>query len=573
MNTSNEDVVNSDLFRNHVSRLRASLTSHSPKQICEFIEAHTYLKGEPFSFVGHEYQREILNDPAQNIVILKSAQIGISEMSARLSVARSAMINGFSTIYTLPSATAGMAFMKSRISPIIDSSPYLRELVSGDVDNASVKKFGDSYIWVKGAQVDRQAISTPADLVVMDEVDNSDQDVLTLFESRLIHSKYALTVKLSTPTIPDFGIDAAFKLSRRKFNFAQCSCCNEWFYPEYFKHVRIPGFSDDLDKVSKRMFADPNFRWTEAYVGCPSCGSPVDLRTAKRNWVIENYMDAFFDSGYRVSPFDCPHNVKPSDLVKGSVAFERPQDFHNQRLGVPMADSETCLAREELDGALISEMSVSGGFSYVMGLDMGNVCWLTLAAVLPNNHLIIVRTEGVPLHQVVERVVELMRVWRVRMMVVDRGPMTEAVWQIQQKVFNSFAAVFVQSKSVELFKVKDQEEDRSEGVEGMRQVNISKDACMDLLMHMLRTGQVKKVSDENDEVWKDHLTDNKRIRMFKNGELVLTWVKTTKVDHLHMALVYALVASRILGVTSGSGVSLPLLGTFKIQPKVDNRRV
>lgn len=556
------DFADSTLFKSHISRLRSSLAAHSPKQICDFIETHTYLKGEPFSFRGHEYQREILNDPAQHIVILKSAQIGISEMSARMAVARAAMINGFSTIYTLPSAMAGMAFMKSRISPIIDTSPYLRDIVSTDVDNASVKKFGDSYVWVKGAQVDRQAISTPADLIVMDEVDNSDQDVLTLFESRLLHSEYALTVKLSTPTIPDFGIDAAFKLSKRKYNFAQCPCCNEWFYPEYFQHVRIPGYSDELEQISKRMFASAAFRWTEAYIECPSCSQPVDLRTAKRNWVVENPDDAFFDSGYRVSPFDCPERTKPSDLVKGSVAFDRPQDFHNQRLGVPMADSETCLAYEELDAAIISEFGTSGGFSYVVGLDMGSTCWMTLAAVMPDNHLIIVRTEAIPLHKVVERVVEVRLQWRVRMMVIDRGPMTEAVWQIQQKIANSFAAVFVQSKGVDLFKVKDQEEDKAEGVEGMRQVNISKDACMDLLMFMIRSGHIKKLSDANDRMWKEHMIDNKRIRMFKNGELVLTWVKTTKVDHLHMALLYALIASRILGVSSGSMVRMPLLSTM-----------
>lgn len=572
MSDSNDGVRDSQLFKSHISRLRSSLAAHSPDTICDFITTHTYLRGERFSFAGHEYQQEILNDPAQNIVIMKSAQIGISEMSARLAVARSVLINGFSTIYTLPSALAARDFMRDRINPVIDGSPYLRDLASKDVDNTGTKKFGDSFIHLKGCQVDRQAISVPADLLVNDEVDNSDQDVMTLFESRLIHSKYAMTVKLSTPTIPDFGIDAAFKLSRRKYNFAKCSCCGEWFYPEYYKHVRVPGFTGELEKVTKRMFASSDFRWTDAYVECPSCGKPVDLRSSQRNWVIENPNETFYDSGYRVSPFDCPETIKVSALVKASTAFDRPQDFHNQRLGVPMADSETCLSREELDNALISEMSVSGGFSHVIGLDMGNTCWMHLCAVLPNNQMVIVRTEPIPLHQVVDRVQEVVRQYRVRMVVIDRGPMTEAVWQIQQKIRNSFAGVFVQSKGIGLFTVKDMEEDRSEGVEGMRQVNISKDSCMDLVMHMLRTGQIKKVSDTFDEVWKDHLTDNKRVRMFKNGELVLTWVKTTKQDHLHMALVYALVASRILGVASGSAVRLPMVSTFKIKETKDNHR-
>jgi predicted nucleic-acid-binding Zn-ribbon protein len=538
------------------------LVAHSPDTICDFITTHTYLKGQPFSFAGHEYQKEILQDKARNIVILKSAQIGISEMSARLAVARAVLVNGFSTIYTLPSASAAQSFMKTRISPIVDSSPYLRELVSIDVDNSSVKRFGDSYIYLKGCQVDRQAISTPADMVIFDETDNSDQDVMTLFESRIIHSPYKMTVKLSTPTIPGYGISKAFEQSRRKFNFAQCSCCNEWFYPEYYTHVRVPNFSKPLEEIKKSDFASPTFLWHQAEVFCPKCGSTVNMLEAKRNWVIENPGDAYFDSGYRVSPFDAPATVTPGDLVKASVTFTRPQDFVNQRLGIPMADSETSLADDELERALISEYP-GGGHSYVAGLDMGNTCWIKIGAVFPDNKIVVVKAEPIPVHLVVSRVEELVRQYRIRMLVVDRGPMTEAVYQIQQRVRNSFAAVFVQSQNVQLFTVKDQEENLDKGVSGMRQVNINKDSVMDLMMAMIRTGEILKVSCEYDRTWKTHLMDNKRIKAFKNGEMVYTWVKTAGEDHYAMAGVYMIVASRILGVASGSAVQLPMFSTFK----------
>lgn len=559
------EIKDSQTFKQHVSRLRSSLSAHSPDSICEFITEHTYLRGKKFSFEGHEYQEEILRDPSRNIVITKSAQIGISEMSARLAVARAVLINGFSTIYTLPSASAAQSFMKTRITPIVDSSPYLRELVSSDVDNSSVKRFGDSYIYLKGCQVDRQAISTPADMVLFDETDNSDQDVMTLFESRIIHSPYKMTVKLSTPTIPGYGISKAFDTSKRKFNFAKCPCCNEWFYPEYYTHIKIPGYVGKLEEITRRDFASPKFKWNDAYLACPKCGSPVNLLLAKRNWVVENPDDAFFDSGYRVSPFDNPAAVTAADLVKASVTFTRPQDFVNQRLGLPMADSETALALEELERAIISEYP-GGGFSYVMGLDMGNTCWCTIGAVFPDSSIIVVKVEPIPVHRVVSRVQELVRQFRVRMMVVDRGPLTEAVYQIQQVVRNSFAAVFVQSKGIDLFKVTDREASPDKGVEDMRQVNIAKDSLMDLMMSMVRLGQIRKVSDEHDRVWQDHMMDNKRVKAFKNGEMVYTWVKTAGEDHSAMALVYLIVASRILGVAAGSTVRLPLVTSFKLAP-------
>ena len=558
--------MSDDLFQRHISRLRSSLAAHSPDTICDFITQHTYLNGKKFSFDGHEYQRTILEDPAQTIYVVKSAQMGISEMSSRLALARCSLIDGFSTIYTLPSALAAQNFMKTRITPVVDSSPYLSELVSNDVDNASIKKFSNSYLYLKGCQVDRQAISVPADMLVCDEVNNSDQDVLTLFESRLIHSAYAMRVFLSTPSVPKYGIDRMFRQSKRKYNLCQCGKCNHWFIPDYHKHVRVPGFLEDLDKVTKANFADPAFRWMDAYVECPGCGRPVDLVNSKRQWVVENPDDAFVDSGYQVSPFDCPTIIKPATLVKSSVAYERPVDFYNQRLGKSLEDRETALALSELEDVIIPEKPAVS-HSYVMGLDMGSTCWALICAVLPDQTLVIVKAEQIPLHKVVERTAALVLEYRIRMVVVDRGPMTEAVYQIQQKVRNSFAAVFVQSKGIDLFKTIDREADADKGVEDMRQVNIAKDACMDVLMALVRSRAILKVSDENDKLWCEHMMDNKRVQMFKNGELVFTWVKTQKIDHWHMALIYALVASRMLGVSSGTACVLPLISSFKVDTK------
>ena len=557
--------MSDDIFKRHVSRLRSSLAAHSPDTICDFITQHTYLNGKKFSFEGHSYQREILEDPAQTLVIVKSAQLGISEMSARLALARCALIDGFTSIYTLPSAMAAQQFMSTRINPIVDGSPYLREIVSKDVDNTSIKRLGNSYLYMKGCQVDRQAISVPGDMCVFDEVNNSSQDVMTLFESRLIHSRYAQRVFLSTPSIPNFGIDRLFKQSKRKFNMVQCPKCNTWFLPDYYDHIKIPGFDEELDKITKQHFADPKFRWTEAYVGCPTCGKAVDMPNAKRQWVVENLDDAFIDSGYQISPFECSSIITPQSLVKASVTYERPVDWHNQRLGKSLEDRETSLALDELQNAIIKDYP-SGAYSYVMGLDTGSTCWATIAAVMPDQTMIIVKVEAIPLHKAVERTVELQRQFKIRMVVVDRGPLTELVYQIQQKVRNSFAAVFVMSKNIDMFKVIDRDPEKGDGVEGMRQVNISKDSCMDILMSQVRVGQILKVSDENDAQWCVHLMDNKRVQQFKNGELVYTWVKTMKVDHWHMALVYAFVASKILGVSVGTGVSLPLLSSFRVKP-------
>jgi len=558
MSMSNSELKDSQVFRRHIARLRSSLAAHSQDTICNFLTEYTFLKGKPFNFLGHEYQKRILEDKSQEIVIQKAAQLGLSEIMARMAIARCALSDGFNTIYTLPAATAAQNFMKTRVNPIIDSSPYLKELVSKDNDSASIKQFGESFLYLKGAQVDRQAITVPADLLVIDEVDNSQEGVVTLYESRLQHSEYALKVKLSTPSIPDYGIDLLFKGSRRHFNLCKCNHCGHWFYPEYYKHVRIPGFTKAMEAVVKQEFSKQEFRWLEAYVACPECEKPVDLSPQHREWVCENPDDAYVAAGYQCSPFDCPTRVKTSDLVKSSVEFKRPQDFRNQRLGEAMEDKESSFDIEELRSIFISA-NPGGAFSYVMGLDMGNTCWATIGAVLPDNTVIVVKTEGIPLFKVKERRIELAREYRIRMTVVDNSPYTETVYSMQQEDNNLFAAVYVESKGVELFKVKEQDEDESIAQTQIKQVNIARNRGFDFVMLQLRSNKVLKVMDENDDLWVEHLRDQKRVKEFRNEELTMVWKKTKGEDHLHHSLLYTLIAARMLGVASGALAGVPIV--------------
>lgn len=552
------------LWKTHMTRLKTGLSAQSHNSICDFLTEHTYLAGRKFSFDGHEYQRKILEDGENDIVIIKSAQLGISEMSSRLAIAKVALVNGFNCIYTLPSASAMQNFMKTRVDPVIQSSPYLRNLVSKDVDNSSVKQFGDSYLYGKGAQVDTQAISVPCDLLVQDEVDNSNPSVLTLFESRLIHSKYQQIIRLSTPTIPNYGIDAFYKMSRRHMAFVKCCHCNHWFYPEYYDHVKIPGFEEPLERLTKAHFADPEFQWLNAEVCCPECGKPVDLSAEHRSWVCENPDDKFVSIGYRISPFDCPDNIKASALVQASVRYARKQDFANQRLGIPLEDSEASLSMTELQANIVSNRP-EGAYPNVMGLDMGSVCYATIATVLPDNHLVIVHVEAIPMHLVLERRRQLEREFKIRMTVVDIAPYGETVWRMQQQSPNVFAAVYTRSKSIELFKVRDQEEDADKARTAIKQVNVARDRLFDLIMMLLRAGNIKKVSCEHDVTWAQHLTDQKRVREFEKDELVFVWRKTSGVDHWHHSLLYTLVASKMLGVAAGVTAPLPLVSTFRVK--------
>ncbi len=564
-------MLDDDMFKRHIARLEASTVAHSKDTICEFLTTHTKLRGRLFSFKDHEYQEQILRDQSREKVIIKSAQMGISEMSARLALAMGALIDGFSTIYTLPSALAAANFMKTRIDPVIQSSPYLSELVSKQIDNTMIKRFGESYLYLKGAQVDSQAISVPADMLVCDEVDNSNPEVMTLFESRLIHSPYQYNVKLSTPSIPNFGIHLAYQQSRRHVHLCKCRKCNEWFEPDYFNNVKIPDFKGEISDIVKQTFANPNFRWVDAYVACPKCGRAADLQEKNRSWVCENPTDNFVAAGFKVSPFSCPNIIMPGALVKSSVDYKRKQDFYNQRLGLAMEDKESTLTEDELRQCIINDY-ISGSFPMVMGLDMGSECACTIGAMLPDKRIVIVHTEMIPLFNVVERRRELALKWKVRMCVVDHGPYTETVYRMQQSNSNVFAAVYVRNlKSVDLYKVKEVEADEENGKPALKQVNISRDKVFDLIMSELRQGNIKKVAPKGDkeerdtELWISNLQDQKRVREYSREEVIFVWRKSeVGDDHYHHSLLYVVVASMILGVASNSAPMTTLMTKFRV---------
>jgi hypothetical protein len=80
----------SAVWKAHMDRLRAgTLGRYKRGDIARWLEENTFLKGEPFSFAGHEYQLKIIEETSKNIVVTKPSQVGCSELVARLILAQS----------------------------------------------------------------------------------------------------------------------------------------------------------------------------------------------------------------------------------------------------------------------------------------------------------------------------------------------------------------------------------------------------------------------------------------------------------------------------------------------------
>lgn len=561
------------LLLDHLARTKAAvMNAHSLRTAAKWITEKTYLRGEHYSYLHHEFQEVIVSDPSREKNIRKCSQIGLSEVSARVALALASILDNSTFIYTLPTADFAKNFVKTRVDPIIMTSKELKASLNTTADNTQIKQLGSSFIYFKGTIGQSAAISVPADGLIHDEWDFSDLQVASNYESRLTHSPHKLKYKFSTPTVTAFGISAEMDVSRRFFNFARCNHCAEWFLPDYFKHVHVPGFDGDKKEITRDRLH--RIRWQEAKLLCPGCGREPDLGPEHRAWVCENPDENFEPAGYQIQPFDAPHIITAASLIQTSTKYDRYVDFVNFGLGLPAEDKETSLTLEDINRCYVRG-ETSGFWSHVMGVDLGLMCHIVVAGVDPYGRMLIVRTEIVPLPRLYERRLELAKQYGVNLSVSDSQPYADMLMRMQASDPNLYGAVYVTSKDLAQYVLKKLEEpdgadegDRKvhEGEEEIRQVNINRNRAFDGFMDFVRGGNMQIFEDENREVLTKHWMDMKRIKQFTaDKEISYVWQKSAKgQDHFHHAALYAYIASKMRSV-AGSGIILPgVMGKFRV---------
>jgi len=550
-------------FDDHLERLKATLTpTHTTKSVADWITAHTYLNGEPFSFKDHEYQHRILQSEAPLLVVQKCSQVGITELIIRRTLALMDIMRSFSVIYTMPTAGFAGTAVKTRFDPIIQSSPRLTSLIHTTTDNTEIKRFADNFLYIKGTYGNNQAISVPADMIVHDEFDFSDAQVMSNFQSRLKHSKYKWKALFSTPTVSDYGINAEFSATRRHYNFTCCEHCGHWFIPDYFKHVRIPDFKNDLTQITKENIHQT--RWREAQLHCPKCDQVPSLQVEHRNWVCENPDENHEGEGFQVSPFDAPNVVTIPSLILSSTKYDRRTDFINFDLGLPATDAESSLQDQDIDRMFANHLESVPTTACVIGVDMGVTCHLVVAKVGTNDsiHVIELSTSH---YSDLERYLDLLvKQYRPASIVMDSQPYTETVYRLQQRHHNLYGSVYVQNKNLETYTIKDRESNAEKGLLDVRQLNVNRDYAFDVLMSQIRSGKVTAVQDEQQHRLRTHLKDMKRILVDRSYGKVFAWKKSKDgADHFHHALLYAMIAKELTQTTHTRLIVPLFMGSFK----------
>lgn len=550
-----------------LTRIKSAVrSSYGLSNLNEWIEKYTFLNGKPYSFKGYEFQIPIIQDTARKSLILKPAQVGLSELAYRWSVASCCVVEDYTCLYVFPSASDAERNNKTRVGPMIAESPELRRLVDPEMNNSEIKKFGrNSFLMFRGTKSSTSGLSTPANSLIVDEFDKCDIDAATVFVSRLQNRPHKIQKIFSTPTLEKFGISRETETATRMHHFVRCNCCNHMFLPDYFDHVHIPGWDKPLEEITRTNIN--TVRWREAQLLCPTCGKDPQLHHTRMEYVAENKIENHDANAWFVSPFSCHSVITPSYLVQVSTQFSRFSEFKNQALGQTAEEKNESITAADMEMAHRFPDLSSSEF-HVAGSDMGLICHMCIGRITSDGTFVIVHREKIHYTQFEEQSAKLCAKFRVVLHVMDSQPYLDLVTRITKNRQNNWAAVFVTSKNPQMFTLEDRDADERLGKMNLKMVKVNRTAALDALLGVIKEGNLAIQSSDMDAEYKAQLLSLKRVQKFtQDGELTFVWEKTgDSNDHFHFATLYLYIATQMRGMVGGVGstsVGVPLVTRFK----------
>ena len=525
------------------------------------------LKGRPWSFKDHEFQKEIVGSNANDLCVIKSSQVGLTESTFRMILCFLAMQEESTAIFVLPHNNLIPKFSRARVDTMINTSPKLREMVGSGANSAYLKMIGSSALYLTGASTDASAISIPANIVGMDEFDFGDQDILSKFESRLTHNKDGgYRRRFSTPTVSGYGISAQYDLSTQARYFCKCEHCENWVAPDIKKDIIIPGYSNEFIFFRKDDLKNPNYRVMDSYIQCPKCFKSLDdsLKNPNRRKWIHAFPERA-KKGYAVKPFDvAEYNLAPK-IISGLSQYRKHEDYVNFALGETVSSALNQINAEIVKNStfLIGDDASDGCF---MGVDVGRTLNVTIGKRVNGQYVvkhfcrIDAREEDAS-----KKIVELFEKYGCLLLVVDIGPDFTLCKQLSEALPGSvyFCQYISQSKTQKDFFRLEANPRIPEAVSVLRT------ECIDLVVKEINGSNFIFPGCEEMDLVEKHFQGMKRISGDLSSETgeenSPRWIKVgDEEDHYFHSTIYMFLAIAITGADELGYVSIALTGISSV---------
>ncbi len=301
-------------------------------------------KGDILEFTNHAFLLDPYRDQSRKLVCMKSAQIGFSTM-AILKLFFLAHRKRLNCIHTLPTDDDVKAFASTKVNPIVQNNPTIKELVR-DVDNVYRKQVGDAFIFYAGTKGQSKGIMITSDINVHDELDRSDLATVETYGSRLQASSFKGEWVFSNPSRPNIGVDVFWQRSDKKQWHVRCPRCGERQPLDYFINV---------------------CKDRKAFI-CRKCHEVLpDEARLTGEWVPEFPGREW--SGYQISQLMAPW-ITAAELIEAEE-IKTQEYFYNFVLGLPVIGGANQVSRSIILQCC-TDRQPEGRWKF-LGVDVGGV--------------------------------------------------------------------------------------------------------------------------------------------------------------------------------------------------------
>lgn len=492
----------------------------------------------PFSFKQHPWTREMCDSNAAHNVGQKSAQMGFTVVAMARTFYK-IDIERQNCLYLLPTKTPDATdFSATRFDPMLELSPHLEKLFS-DVKNVATKRAGSSTLYIRGANSRSGLKSIPVAFIVMDEMDEMNQENIPLAMERMSGQLSKQVWAISTPTVPNWGINKLFLASTQEHFCFSCPACSrqtELIYPDCL--VVCGDSAIDPDVALSHLICK------ECKVKLEHIAKPDFL--AKGVWVPQGHKD-FEQRGFYVNQMYSP-TVTPVELAKSyhlSLTDQSSeQEFHNSKIGNPHivdgARVNDVLIDACIRGYKKTDAQPSNPGLVTMGVDIGKFLHFEIASwtcrhfgndINVNSDCKVLCEGKVATFEELDR---LMYEWRPLAAVIDANPERRKAFEFAQRFYPHVKLCFygkgMAEKSIRIG-YKDTADANSV------YVTVDRTAWMDAALARFYRKTISLPCDVSQE-YKDHLKSPVRIyEKDKDGNPVGKYINTSA-DHFAHSRTY-----------------------------------
>lgn len=344
------------------SQARQGLVTEGARSFLEWAAKVPEPRG-PLDFDRFAFQRDLYSqevEQAHDVVVMKGTQIGISAWLIRWCLRRAD--RGKTIMYIFPGGAQMADFVRLRIDPVINRSPYLRQrtadrkLESPDekvTNNVRAKSVGPGTLLMRGSRSLDDLQSIDADAIAFDEYNRLAQGNIPEAEQRTTGPMSDdMKRRVGVPTIPNFGISEAYAESDQRAWTVRCAM-GHW--------NPMRGAETLADNVDAKA----------GVLVCKQCRRPLDVR--KGEWVA-SYADRD-RIGFQIPKFamygaDIPAIVERSRATSPAAI----KSHRNSDLGESWQSAEAGLSQANLDAATrdysMSPQGYQGDLPVTMGVDV-----------------------------------------------------------------------------------------------------------------------------------------------------------------------------------------------------------